>query len=154
MITEDVILGQGVIVPHPELVNLYGCEIGEGSKIASFVEIQRGVKIGKNVKIEAFAFIPSGVIIEDGVFIGPHVCFTNDKYPKAIKENGELLNSSDWQIFNTLVKKGTNIGANSTIVCGVEIGEFSLIGAGSVITKSIPSKVLVYGNPAKVIRSL
>lgn len=154
MITGDVILGQGVIIPHPELVNLYGCEIGEGSKIASFVEIQRGVKIGKNVKIEAFAFIPSGVIIEDGVFIGPHVCFTNDKYPKAIKENGELLNSSDWQIFNTLVKKGANIGANSTIVCGVEIGEFSLIGAGSVITKSIPSKVLVYGNPSKVIRNL
>lgn len=145
---ENVKLGENVVIPHPELINLYGCTIGNGTKIASFVEIQAGVTIGKNVKIEAFAFIPSGVTIEDGVFIGPHVCFTNDKYPRAVNPDGSLLTSKDWSLTHTIVREGAAIGANSTIVCGVEIGEWATIGAGSIVTKNIEAHSLYYGNSA------
>src|SRR5262245_58114710 len=114
-IAEDVTLGRDVVIFHPDLVNLYGCSIGEESKIATFVEIQRGVTIGRRVKIEAFAFIPSGVTLEDGVFVGPHVCFTNDRYPAAVDAAGELLGaagSADWEVVPTIVEAGASIGAN------------------------------------------
>jgi acetyltransferase-like isoleucine patch superfamily enzyme len=149
-IGSDVRLGRAVTIPHPEWVNLYGCTIGDNCKIGSFVEIQRGVVLGKNVKVQPFAFIPSGVVIEDGAFIGPHVCFTNDLYPSSVDEHGELLGSADWEIVPTVVKRGASIGANATIVCGVTIGEGALVGAGSVVTRDVPPYTLVRGNPARV----
>lgn len=149
MITKDVTIGKDTIIFQPDLVNLYGCKIGDECKIAAFVEIQRDVILGNRVKVESFAFIPTGVVIEDGAFIGPHVVFTNDKYPKAVSEKGELLSSDEWTISPTVVKKGASIGANSTIVCGVTIGEGAMVGAGSVVTKDIAPAALVYGNPAK-----
>lgn len=145
----NVSLGENVQIYHPDLVNLYGCTIGDNCKIAAFVEIQTGVTIGKNCKIEAFAFIPSGVTIEDGVFIGPHVCFTNDKLPAAVDCHGELLGPESWVCVPTIVQRHAAIGANSTIVCGVNIGQQALVGAGSVVTKSVPHNTLVYGNPAR-----
>lgn len=154
MIAADVSLGRNVVVPHPELVNLYGCRIGDGSKIASFVEIQRGVVLGKNVKVEAFAFIPTGVTIEDGAFIGPHVCFTNDRYPRAVSDDGKPLGPDDWQVLPTLVKRGAAIGANATIVCGVTIGEAAMVGAGSTITHDVPDHSLVLGSPGRVVAPL
>jgi acetyltransferase-like isoleucine patch superfamily enzyme len=146
----DVVLGRNVTIPHPEWVNLYGCSIGDNCKIGSFVEIQRGVVLGKNVKVQPFAFIPSGVIIEDGAFVGPHVCFTNDLYPSSVDENGELLSATDWEIVPTVVKRGASIGANATIICGVTIGEGALVGAGSVVTRDVPPHSVVRGNPARV----
>ena len=151
MIASDVSLGKDVVIYHPDLVNLYGCKIGDSCKIGAFVEIRKSVKIGRNVKIQAFAFIPEGITIEDGVFIGPHVCFTNDKYPKAVNQDGTLMNSDDWEIIPTVVQKGANIGANATIICGVTIGEHALIGAGAVVTRDVPSYALVAGVPARVI---
>ncbi len=151
LISPDVTLGRGVVIPHPELVNLYGCTIGDNCKIASFVEIQRGVILGKSVKVEAFAFIPTGVTIEDAAFIGPHVCFTNDRYPRATLEAGGLLTAADWTVTPTLVKRGASVGANATIVCGVTIGEGALIAAGSTVTRDVPPHTLVVGNPARVL---
>jgi UDP-2-acetamido-3-amino-2,3-dideoxy-glucuronate N-acetyltransferase len=152
MIAPDVELGTAVVIHHPEQVNLYGCVVGDGCKIASFVEIQRGVTVGRNVKIEAFAFIPSGVTIEDGAFIGPHVCFTNDRYPRATGEGGELLGGDAWEVVPTVVGRGASIGANATVICGVTIGEGALVGAGSVVTRDVPAHSLVAGNPARVVR--
>jgi len=148
-IIEDVKKGENVII-H-DLVNLYGCEIGDNTKIASFVEIRRTVKIGKNCKIEPFTFIPKGVIIEDEVFIGPHVTFTNDKYPKATTESGELKKNEDWKISKIVVKGRASIGAGAVILPGVTIGENSIIGAGAVVTKDVPPNKIVIGNPAKVV---
>ena len=148
---KDVKLGDNVKIFHKELVNLYGCRIGDNTKIASFVEIQKNVRIGKNCKIEAFAFIPEGVIIEDGVFVGPHACFTNDKLPRATNKDGSLKTAEDWKITKTIVKKRASIGANATIICGVIIGKNSIVGAGSVVTKNVPNNSIVVGNPAKVI---
>ncbi|MEM0449096.1 MAG: acyltransferase [Methanomassiliicoccales archaeon] len=139
----DCEIGEGTIVR--DFVNLYGCKIGRDCKIAAFTEIQRGVIIGDRCKIEAFAFIPSGVTIEDEVFIGPHATFTNDLHPRAV---------GDWSITPTLVKKGASIGANATIVCGITIGEGAMVGAGSVVTKNVPPRTLVVGNPARVIKNL
>lgn len=150
MITDDVRLGSDVQIPHPELVNLYGCQIGEGTKIAAFVEIQSEVVVGRNVKIEAFAFLPSGVTIEDGVFIGPHVCFTNDRFPRAVGPDGELLDRGEWTITPTVVRRGASIGAGATILCGVSIGEGAMIGAGSVVTHDVHPHGLARGNPARV----
>jgi len=133
-------IGEDTIVR--DFVNLYGCKIGRGCRIAAYVEIQRGVTIGDRCKVEAFAFIPSGVKIEDEVFVGPHACFTNDRVPKAV---------GDWEVTPTLVKKGASIGANATIICGVTIGENALIGAGAVVTKDVPANAVVAGCPAKVI---
>ncbi len=154
MISKDVKLGNNVKIFHKELVNLYGCEIGDNTKVASFVEIQKGAKIGKNCKIEAFAFIPTGVLLEDEVFVGPCVCFTNDKYPRATTKGGNLKAAEDWEVTKTTVKKRASIGANATIVCGVTIGENSIIGAGSVVTKNIPADSIAVGNPARVIGNL
>jgi acetyltransferase-like isoleucine patch superfamily enzyme len=151
VIAPDVSLGRNVTIPHPELVNLYGCTIGDGCKIASFVEIQRGVVLGKNVKVEAFAFIPTGVTIEDEAFIGPHVCFTNDPYPSGVDAEGRLLAPGDWAIVSTLVKRRASIGANATIVCGVTIGESALVGANSTVTHDVPPDTLVVGSPARVV---
>jgi UDP-2-acetamido-3-amino-2,3-dideoxy-glucuronate N-acetyltransferase len=139
---DDCEIGKDTIVR--DYVNLYGCRIGNGCRVAAYVEIQRGVKIGDRCKIEAFAFIPSGVTIEDEVFVGPHVCFTNDRVPKA---------TGEWEVTPTLVKKGASIGANATIVCGVTIGENALVGAGAVVTKDVPANAIVIGAPAKVIGS-
>ena len=151
MIAPDVRLGRDVTIHHPELVNLYGCSIGDGCKIASFVEIQRGVVLGTKVKVEAFVFIPTGVTIEDGVFVGPHVCFTNDRHPRAVGEGGEMLGPGDWEVVPTLVRRGASIGANATIVCGVTIGEDALVGAGSTVTRDVPPGSLVVGSPARVV---
>lgn len=153
MIAPDVSLGENVTIPHPELVNLYGCTIGDGCKIASFVEIQRGAVLGRNVKVEAFVFIPTGVTIEDGAFIGPHVCFTNDRYPRSVGPSGEMLGSGDWEVVPTRVRRGAAIGANATIVCGVTIGENALVGAGTVVTHDVPPNSVVLGNPGRVVRS-
>ena len=137
---EDCEIGDGTVVR--DFVNLYGCRIGRDCKIAAYVEIQRGVVVGDRCKIEAFAFIPSGVTIGDEVFVGPHVCFTNDLMPKAV---------GDWSATPTVVEKGASIGANATVVCGVTVGENALVAAGAVVTKDVPRGAIVAGNPAKVI---
>ena len=148
-ILENVKLGKNVVIR--DFVNLYDCEIGDNTKIASFVEIQRGVKIGKNCKIEPFAFIPSGVTIKDGVFIGPGAFFTNDKIPRATTETGSIKKDQDWKLLETIVEKNSSIGSNATILPGISIGEGSIVGAGSVVTKNVPAKKIVAGNPAKII---
>lgn len=151
MIASNTQLGEGVVIYHPELVNLYGCEIGNGCKIGAFVEIRKQVKIGQHVKIQAFAFIPEGVTIEDGVFIGPHVCFTNDLYPRAVNPDGSLVQPTEWQVVNTLVQRGASIGANATILCGVTVGEWAVVGAATMVTHDVPAYAIVAGVPARVI---
>jgi UDP-2-acetamido-3-amino-2,3-dideoxy-glucuronate N-acetyltransferase len=151
MIAADVRLGKGVVIHNPDLVNLYGCTIGDGSRVGSFVEIRRQTTIGRNVKIQAFAFIPEGVTIEDGVFIGPHACFTNDTYPRALTPDGSPVGPGDWEIVPTLVKGGASIGANATILCGITIGEHAQVGAGAVVTADVPPYASVAGVPARVI---
>lgn len=153
-ISKDVKIGKNTKIYHPELTNLYGCEIGDDCKIGAFVEIMKGVKIGNKVKIQASAFIPESVVIEDEVFIGPHVVFTNDLYPRSTNEDGTLKLSDDWKKVPTLVQKRASIGANSTILCGIIIGEGALIGAGSVVTKDVPGWTVVVGNPAQEIRKI
>jgi UDP-2-acetamido-3-amino-2,3-dideoxy-glucuronate N-acetyltransferase len=135
-------------------VNLYGCEIGDESKIGTFVEIQKGVTIGRRVKISSHTFICEGVTIEDGVFIGHSVIFINDKYPRACTETGELQTEADWECTPTVVKYGASIGSNATIMCGLTIGEEAIVGAGSVVTHDVPPRTIVAGNPARVIRCL
>lgn len=150
-ITTDCVIGDEVVIPHPELVNLYGCTIGNKTKIASFVEIQRGVELGHSCKVEAFAFIPTGVTIGNGVFIGPHACFTNDKHPRATDENLNQLTADQWKITKTVVEDRVSIGANATIVCGVTLAEGTLVAAGAVVTKSTNPNEIVAGCPARVI---
>ncbi len=149
-ISSDVKMGNSVQVYA--YVNLYGCEIGDHCKIGTFVEIQRGAKIGNKVKISSHTFICEGVTIEDDVFIGHGVMFINDRYPRATNQEGELQSGEDWKLEPTLVKKGASIGSNATILCGVTIGESAVVGAGSVVTKNVPSKAIVAGNPARLIR--
>lgn len=150
-IAEDVQLGDDVTIYHPHLVNLYGCQIGDGTKIGAFVEIRKRVKIGRNVKIQAFAFVPEGVTIEDGVFIGPHVCFINDKYPRAVDPEGSPIEADDWEIVPTLVKQGASIGANATVMCGCTVAEHAMVGAGAVVTRDVPAYAIVAGAPARVV---
>jgi acetyltransferase-like isoleucine patch superfamily enzyme len=150
-IKDDVEIGEGTKVYGR--VNLYGCKIGKNCVIGSFVEIRKDVVIGDNCKIQAFAFIPEGVTIEDNVFIGPHVCFTNDKYPRACNEDGSLKGPNDWKVVETLVRKGASIGANATILCGSTIGKNSMVAAGAVVTGEVPPNAIVKGNPAKISKS-
>ena len=151
MINKDVQLGEGVVIFHPDLVNLYGCQIGAGTKIGSFVEIQKGASIGERCKISSHSFICEGVEIEDGVFVGHGVMFINDTYPKAVDEDGELQTEADWQLIRTRVKPRASIGSNATILCGITIGESSLVGAGAVVTKDVPDYAIVAGVPARVV---
>jgi len=143
-VIENADIGENTVIR--DYVNIFGCKIGKNCKIAAFVEIQKGVTIGNNCAIEAFVFIPSGVTIEDEVFIGPHVCFTNDKRPRAVNPG--------WKTTPTVVKKGASIGAGSVILCGITIGEKAMIAAGSVVTKDVPPKTLVAGNPAKPVKKI
>lgn len=150
-IASDVKLGKGVKI-HA-FVNLYGCEIGDETKVGTFVEIQKGAHIGSHVKISSHTFICEGVTIEDEVFIGHGVMFINDKYPRATNSNGQLQTDADWSCVNTLVKLGSSIGSNATILCGVTIGEHAIVGAGSVVTHNVPAGTTVVGNPARILRS-
>ncbi|WP_027157455.1 acyltransferase [Methylobacter luteus] len=151
MIKENVILGEGVAIYHPELVNLYGCIIGENSRIGTFVEIQKGASVGARCKISSHTFICEGVDIEDGVFVGHGVMFTNDIYPKAVNPEGDLQTEADWQVVKTRVKARASIGSNATILCGITIGEGALIGAGAVVTRDVPDYAIVAGVPARVV---
>jgi UDP-2-acetamido-3-amino-2,3-dideoxy-glucuronate N-acetyltransferase len=134
-------------------VNAYGCSIGDNSKIGAFVEIQKGALIGKNCKISSHSFICEGVHIEDNVFVGHGVMFTNDLFPRATNADGSTQNEADWKVIETNVKKGASIGSNATILCGITIGENALIGAGSVVTRDVPPNTIVAGVPAKIIKS-
>lgn len=149
-IASDVKLGRDVKIYA--FVNLYGCEIGDDSRIGTFVEIQKGVKIGKRVKISSHSFICEGVTIADEVFIGHGVMFINDKYPRATTDTGELQTETDWECIATLVQNRVSIGSNATIMCGVTIGEGAMVGAGSVVTRDVPAGTVVAGNPARVIK--
>jgi UDP-2-acetamido-3-amino-2,3-dideoxy-glucuronate N-acetyltransferase len=152
LIADDVKLGESVQIY--DFVNLYGCEIGDNTKIGTFVEIQKGVKIGKNCKISSHSFICEGVTVEDYVFVGHHVVFINDRYPRATNERDELQTEADWAVQPTIVKRGASIGSGVVILCSVTIGENAIVGAGSVVTKDIPSNTVVAGNPARIIRKL
>lgn len=154
MISEDVILGQNVNISQKELVNLYGCQIGDGSTIGPFVEIQHGVVIGCNCKISSHSFICEGVTIEDDVFIGHGVMFTNDVYPSATNTSGNLQSSEDWAVVPTLVQQGASIGSNATIIAGVTVGANTLVGAGAVVTRDVPEFAIVAGVPAKLLRDV
>jgi acetyltransferase-like isoleucine patch superfamily enzyme len=151
-IAPDVKLGRNVRLHG--FVNLYGCEIGDDVKIGTFVEIQKGVKIGNRCKISSHTFICEGVTLEDEVFVGHNVTFTNDRYPRASNENGELQTEADWACIRTLVKRSASIGSGATLLCGITIGENAMIGAGSVVTRDVPPDTVVAGNPARVIKSL
>ncbi|MCK1735546.1 N-acetyltransferase [Bradyrhizobium sp. 138] len=150
-ITQDVELGREVRIPHPELVNLYGCIVGDESRIGTFVEIQAGAKIGARCKISSHSFICEGVTIEDEVFIGHGVMFTNDKHPKATTADGRPQQGSDWTLQRTHVGKGASIGSNATILCGVTIGAGASVGAGSVVTKDVAPGATVAGVPARTM---
>ena len=149
-ISEDVKLGKNV--SFSKFINLYGCAIGDNTKIGAFVEVQKKAFIGSNCKISSHTFICEGVTIEDDVFIGHGVTFVNDTYPRATTRGGALQTDVDWNVEPTLVKKGASIGSGSTILANVTIGENAIVGAGSVVTKDIPANVIVAGNPAKVKR--
>jgi UDP-2-acetamido-3-amino-2,3-dideoxy-glucuronate N-acetyltransferase len=151
MIAPDVALGNDVLIHHPELVNLYGCSIGDGSKIGSFVEIQKGAVIGRNCKISSHTFICTGVTIEDGVFVGHGVMFINDSYPSAVNEDGSLQSEADWQMVETRIRAGASIGSNATILCGVTVGAGALVGAGAVVTHDVPDHAIVAGVPARPV---
>lgn len=150
-IADDVILGNDVRIFQPDLVNLYGCSIGAESKVGAFVEIQKNASVGERCKISSHTFICEGVSIEDEVFIGHGVMFTNDKYPQAVNEDGTLQMEADWAVVRTRVKRRAAIGSNATIIAGVTIGTSALIGAGAVVTADVPDYSIVAGVPAKVI---
>lgn len=151
MITGDVQLGEGVVIYQPDLVNLYGCTVGPGTKIGAFVEIQKGASIGASCKISSHTFICEGVDIEDGVFIGHGVMFINDIYPRAVTLEGALQTEADWKVVRTLIKSQASIGSNATILAGITIGRGALIGAGAVVTHNVPDHAIVAGVPAKII---
>ncbi|HKV34999.1 MAG TPA: acyltransferase [Pyrinomonadaceae bacterium] len=150
-IATDVILGRQVRIFQPDLVNLYGCSIGDESKIGAFVEVQKNVMIGARCKISSHTFICEGVEIEDECFIGHGVMFTNDVYPSAVNRDGSLQTEADWEVIKTRVKKRASIGSNATIIAGVTIGAGALVGAGAVVTKDVPDFAIVAGVPARVI---
>jgi len=149
---QNVIVGKDVKIFR--FVNAYGCTIGDGSKIGTFVEIQKGATIGKNCKISSHSFICEGVHIADDVFIGHNVTFINDRFPRAVTETGRVQTEEDWECINTYVEQGASIGSSATILCGVTIGEKAIVGAGSVVTRSVPPNSVVAGNPARLIRTI
>jgi acetyltransferase-like isoleucine patch superfamily enzyme len=149
-IAEDVKLGAHVRLS--KFINLYGCEIGDETKIGAFVEIQKSARIGKRCKISSHTFICEGVTIEDNVFIGHGVTFVNDTYPRATAPSGELQTEEDWKVESTVVKKGASIGSGATILCNISVGENAIVGAGSVVTKDVPADAIVAGNPARILR--
>jgi acetyltransferase-like isoleucine patch superfamily enzyme len=148
----NVKVGQGVRIFN--FVNAYGCSIDDNSKVGSFVEIQKGATIGKNCKISSHSFVCEGVHIEDNVFVGHGVMFTNDLFPRATNPDGSAQTDADWYLVETFVKKGASIGSNATIVCGITIGENALIGAGAVVTKDVPPNTVVAGNPGRILKQL
>ena len=151
-IAPDVTLGTDVKLSR--FINLYGCSIGDETKIGAFVEIQRGASVGRRCKISSHTFICEGVTIEDRVFIGHSVTFINDRYPRATTASGELQTSTDWQLGVTLVKHGASIGSGATILSNIVIGEHAIVGAGSVVTRDVPAHSIVAGNPARLVRRL
>ena len=150
-INDSTKLGQNVKIFHPSLVNLYGCTVGDDTKIGTFVEIQKGATIGARCKISSHTFICEGVVIEDEVFVGHGVMFTNDRYPRAANVDGSLQTEADWTVEITRVKRAASIGTGAVIISGVTIGEAALIGAGAVVTKDVPDHAIVAGVPARVI---
>jgi acetyltransferase-like isoleucine patch superfamily enzyme len=151
VISGDVTLGVGVSIPQPGLVNLYGCRVGDGSKIGAFVEIQRGVEVGCNCKISSHSFLCTGVLIEDGVFIGHGVMFINDLFPAATNDNDTLMTERDWDVIPTRVMRGASIGSNATILGGVTVGTGALVGAGAVVVRDVPDYAVVVGSPARIV---
>ena len=151
-IASNVILGENVVLN--DFINLYGCSIGDNTKIGPFVEVQKNAFIGKRCKISSHTFICEGVTIEDDVFVGHGVMFINDKYPRSTNESGELQTEEDWEVISTIVKQGASIGSNATLLCGITVGSGSIVGAGSVVTRDVPDKAVVAGNPARIIRNI
>jgi acetyltransferase-like isoleucine patch superfamily enzyme len=149
-IANSVTLGSGVIIHHPDLVNLYGCRIGDGTKIGAFVEIQQNAVVGSRCKISSHTFVCEGVTIEDDVFVGHGVIFTNDRYPRATTGDGRLQTDSDWTVVPTQVCRGASIGSGAVILCGVTIGARAMVGAGAVVTRDVPADAVVAGVPARV----
>jgi acetyltransferase-like isoleucine patch superfamily enzyme len=151
-VSDDVQLGENVRLA--KFVNLYGCSIGDNTKIGAFVEVQKNARIGKNCKVSSHTFICEGVSVEDNVFIGHNVTFINDLYPRATTLAGKLQTEEDWAVGKTLVKQGASIGSSSTLLSGITVGEHSIIGAGSVVTKDVPPFCIVAGNPARILRKI
>ena len=149
-VLKDVRVGEGVKIFN--FVNAYGCSIDSGTKVGSFVEIQKGSSIGKNCKISSHTFICEGVHIQDNVFVGHNVSFINDKYPRSVNEDGSMQSEADWEVVETLVEEGASIGTSATILCGIRIGRGALVGAGAVVTKDVPDGATVVGNPAKIMQ--
>jgi acetyltransferase-like isoleucine patch superfamily enzyme len=145
-------MGKGVSLS--QFINLYGCEVGDETKIGAFVEIQKNARVGRRCKISSHTFICEGVHIEDNVFIGHSVTFINDSYPRATTAEGELQTAKDWKVERTLIKKGASIGSGTTILSNIVVGENAIVGAGSVVTRDVPANTIVAGNPAKVMRSI
>ncbi len=152
-IADSVLLGKGVLIHHPGLVNLYGCTIGADTKVGTFVEIQKNAVVGARCKISSHTFICEGVTIEDGVFVGHGVMFINDRYPRATVD-GQLQTEVDWEVVPTLVKRGASIGSGTVVMCGVTIGENALVGAGAVVTHDVPDHATVVGVPAKIVNDV
>lgn len=150
-IAENVRLGKGVVVFHPQLVNLYGCSIGDESKIGAFVEVQKNATIGARCKISSHSFVCEGVTIEDEVFIGHGVMFINDRHPRATAAGGALQTEADWVVVTTRVERGASVGSGSVILCGVTIGSGAMVGAGAVVTRDVPPGATVAGNPARLL---
>ena len=151
-IAPDVKLGDGVSIC--DFTNLYGCEIGDQTKIGPFVEIQKGARVGSRCKVSSHSFICEGVTIEDNVFIGHNVTFINDIYPRAVTDKGTMQTADDWECIPTLIKSGASIGSSVTLLCGITVGENAIIGAGSVVTKDVLPNTIVAGNPARMIRKI
>lgn len=149
-VADDVKLGKNIMLT--KFINLYGCEIGNNSRIGAFVEIQKNAFIGSNCKISSHTFICEGVTVEDNVFIGHNVTFINDLYPRSTTDSGELQTEADWKCGSTIIKKGASIGSSSTLLCGITVGENAIVGAGSMVTKDVPPGTIVAGNPARILK--
>ncbi len=150
-IADNVTLGPQVSIPHPDLVNLYGCSVGEGTRIGTFVEIQKNATVGARCKISSHTFICEGVVIEDEVFVGHGVMFINDRHPRATNDDGSAQTEADWVLERTRVRRSASIGTHATIVCGITVGVGALVGAGAVVTKDVPDHAIVAGVPAKIV---